>query len=359
MVDTKKIIQRNKFWAGILLAQIILFYAISKSDFLIKLHQIFFETQMEFHQYIFSWIPFSFGDIFYLFLGGYLVYIIQLSFRKTKIAIRKALVLLNIFYFVYQLFWGLLYFQPPIIRNLEKTNPTIEELKQLTTQFVNRCNQDRTQVKDDRNGNFTIENIEKIKTELVNSSKVPYFQNLKKSKAISIKKSLFSDAMDYTGILGYYNPFTAEAQYNKNIPAIGLPFTLAHENAHQKGIAREEEASFFAYLEGKNAKNINLKYSTDYFALKSLMIYLSDKDSLFVKQIFADFSAGLKKDFLAEKEFYEKHNGIGNTILSTTNDWFLKSNQQDGEVNYSYFTVLLIRHEIKELRFTTQFQKHK
>jgi Zn-dependent peptidase ImmA (M78 family) len=70
--------------------------------------------------------------------------------------------------------------------------------------------------------------------------------------------------MNKTGILGYYNPFTAESQYNPNIPATQLPFTLAHEMSHQLGYAREQEASFIAYLYSKKQimriYNIALSY---------------------------------------------------------------------------------------------------
>ena len=165
--------------------------------------------------------------------------------------------------------------------------------------------------------------------------------------------------MNYTGILGYYNPFTAEAQYNKNIPSTQLPFTMAHETAHQIGVAREEEANFVGFLLGKNSTNEELKFSTHYFVLKNLLNYISDKDPEFVKNILDNFSDALKRDLEAERKFYTEYTGATSVFFETTNDLFLKSNQQDGSINYSYFIELLLRYEKKELRFTTQFQKHK
>ena len=237
----------------------------------------------------------------------------------------------------------------------------MEETKALTISYLEKCNIERENVKEDKNGIFQIQNIPSIEGNIL-------LQQNKLDKTLicttpvyikSIKPSLFSFVMNYTGILGYYNPFTAEAQYNKNMPDTQLPFTMAHESAHQLGIAREEEANFVGFLIGKNTGNKELRYSTNYFVLKNLLHYLSDKDPEFVKYILNKFSNAVKRDLQAERNFYKKYMGTTSDFFETTNDLFLKSNQQDGSINYSYFIELLLRYEKKELRFTTQFQKHK
>ena len=52
----------------------------------------------------------------------------------------------------------------------------------------------------------------------------------------------------YSGFLGYYNPFTGEAQVNITAPHFVIPFTACHEMAHQLGYGSESEASFIGYL---------------------------------------------------------------------------------------------------------------
>ena len=151
--------------------------------------------------------------------------------------------------------------------------------------------------------------------------------------------------MSYTGILGYYNPFTAEAQYNAELPATYLPFTFAHESAHQLGYAREQEANFIAYLVGKNSGNKELNYSTSYFVLKSLLNSLAEKNPEFVAQIINEYSPAMKRDRNAEKKFVQEHKGLLDTFFGFTNDLFLKTNQQDGSVTYSYFVDLMVRYE--------------
>lgn len=58
------------------------------------------------------------------------------------------------------------------------------------------------------------------------------------------KRMLFSELMSITGFTGVYFPFTSETNLNINAPACLLPSTIAHELAHQKNIAAEQEANF-------------------------------------------------------------------------------------------------------------------
>ena len=153
--------------------------------------------------------------------------------------------------------------------------------------------------------------------------------------------------MSYTGILGYYNPFTAEAQYNSELPASYIPFTLAHESSHQLGYAREQEANFVGFLIGKDSFNADLRYSTNLFALKSLLRYIQSEDPKFVEKILENYSESMKRDAIAEKLFNEKHAGLLDQFFAVTNNLFLKSNQQEGSITYSYFTELLIKYERK------------
>jgi hypothetical protein len=53
----------------------------------------------------------------------------------------------------------------------------------------------------------------------------------------------------------------------------------------------------------------------------------------------------MKRDRNAEKLFIEKHAGLLDIFFGFTNDLFLKSNQQEGSVTYSYFIDLLLRYE--------------
>lgn len=298
---------------------------------------------------LFSQVPFSVGDVFYIALGIVLLYfILKISNKKSrKIFLLRLLIVVNILYFTYQLFWGMLYFQKPLIENLPKGAITLAETKALTLKYLVLCKESRQLVKEDKNGVFMMTDLKKMKNDILQNQKnLQTLEGHKKGENINaFKPSLFEGVISYSGILGYYNPFTAEAQYNAELPSTYLPFTLAHESMHQLGFAREQEANFTAYLIGKNATNLELKYSTEYFVLKSLLNSLSEKNPEFVKLVIQNYSPEMKRDRSADKAFANKHKGILDMIFEYTNDLFLKSNQQEGSVTYSYFVDLLIRYE--------------
>lgn len=347
-VVTKNIYKRRRFWAGILLAQFVLFYICSKIPVIISLNESFFELQKKAHQSLFSWISISIGDVLYVISGCVLLYFLISFFfkRKRNKTSFQLLVVINFIYFIYQLFWGLLYFQKPLIYSLSKEKPTIEETQKLTLHFLELCKKSRTFVNENKDGVFILTNLSEIENEiLTRQNQLPSFITKKGSKVNTIKPSLFKGIMSYSGILGYYNPFTAEAQYNSELPSTYIPFTLAHETAHQMGFAREQEANFVGYLAGKNSDNADLKYSTEYFALKSLLKSLVEKNPEFVKQILENYSPEMKRDREFEIHFAKKHEGVLDAFFGFTNNLFLKSNQQEGAVTYSYFVDLLVRHE--------------
>ncbi|CAD7802260.1 hypothetical protein CHRY9390_00902 [Chryseobacterium aquaeductus] len=316
---------------------------------MITAFESFFEIQKKIHQLLFSWIPFSVGDLLYLLLGTYLFYLITKCFKKRsrQQSILKALILINILYFTYQIFWGMLYFQTPIIARLPEKEITLKERKKLALRYLEKCKQTRMFVTEDQHGIFIIADIKSIESEILHQqTKLPTIISDKKVSSInSFKSSLFKNVMSFTGILGYYNPFTAEAQYNCELPSSYLPFTVAHESAHQLGFAREQEANFIGYLVGVDSPNIELRYSTEYFTLKTLLNSMVYEDEQFVEYILKNYSDGMKRDRAFEKKFVLKHQGLLNDFFGITNNLFLKSNQQEGSVTYSYFIDLLVRYE--------------
>lgn len=348
-MDIKTFLSKKRFWATILVVQFLLFFILSKSETAILFFARFFEFQKSFHQKLFSWIPFSFGDLVYIILGFFLFINIIFLLKKSKRnkALKNIIVAVNVFYFLYQIFWGMLYFQKPLLFKLPKEEPTIEEAKASAIKYLEICKTDRKKVNENKKGIFLLKDQQNIKDEILNQqNKLSKFINEKSETSVnSIKPSLFNGVMSFSGILGYYNPFTAEAQYNKELPSSYIPFTLAHESSHQLGYAREQEANFIGYLIGINSDNIDLKYSTEYFVLKSLLNSLVESNPEFVKQILNNYSVEMKRDRQFEHEFIAKHSGFLDAFFGITNNLFLKSNQQDGSITYSYFVDLLIRYE--------------
>ncbi|WP_317126844.1 DUF3810 domain-containing protein [Chryseobacterium lactis] len=317
---------------------------------MISFFENFFEFQKGFHQILFSWIPFSVGDLLYFILGGFIVYLFISLFNKKRRngSLLKMLIMVNIFYFVYQIFWGMMYFQTPIIKKLSsQEKPETEKAKKLALRYLEKCKLTRESVHEDQKGVFMITDLKSIQQEILQQqAKLPhYISDKTTTQILAIKPSLFKNVMSFTGILGYYNPFTAEAQYNSELPSIFIPFTTAHESSHQLGFAREQEANFVGYLIGINSSNTDLRYSTEYFTLKSLLRFIVEEDPEFVKSVLTNYSSAMKRDRIYEKKFAFTHQGWLDDFFGYTNNLFLKSNQQEGSVTYSYFIDLLLNYE--------------
>lgn len=350
VININKIYTKKRFWAGLLLAQFLLFFVFSKSAFMISFFENLFEIQKKTHQLIFSWIPFSLGDILYILLGIFILYSFIKLFKKRERnqTIIRFFITVNIMYFCYQIFWGMLYFQNPVLQKLSsQKEPDINKAKMLALKYLEKCKVSRKMVKEDQNGVFVISDLNAIQTEILRRQKtIPQFITTKKAPEInSFKPSLFKNVMSFTGILGYYNPFTAEAQYNSQLPFTSMPFTMAHESSHQLGFAREQEANFVGYLIGSTSTNTELRYSTEYFTLRSLLTFIIESDPKFVQSVLNNYSEGMKRDRAFEKAFILEHQSWLNDFFGFTNNLFLKSNQQEGSVTYSYFIDLLLNYE--------------
>ena len=69
------------------------------------------------------------------------------------------------------------------------------------------------------------------------------------------KRMFFSKVMSAMNFTGVYFAFTGESNINVDAPACLIPSTIAHELAHQRGIASEQECNFLAVLASTTSGN--------------------------------------------------------------------------------------------------------
>ena len=75
------------------------------------------------------------------------------------------------------------------------------------------------------------------------------------------KPLYFSDFVSQQYMLGYYYPFSMEANYNKVAYVTNLPVTMCHELAHLKGYIQEDEANFIGFLACISSDDLLFQYS--------------------------------------------------------------------------------------------------
>lgn len=156
-------------------------------------------------------------------------------------------------------------------------------------------------------------------------------------------------------IMGYYFPFSMEANYNDRMYITNMPVTMCHELSHLKGFILENEANFIGYLACVGSEDPFFNYS----AYLSVISYL-DRD--FYKAIGKDnriyFSHPIiseqvlaDKKFLTEEEWEEvEETAILDTeTVKKASDAFLESNLtmngvSDGKISYSRVVDLLLQY---------------
>jgi len=149
-----------------------------------------------------------------------------------------------------------------------------------------------------------------------------------------VKPVALSNLMTYTHISGVYTFFTGEANVNVNYPDFIIPFTIAHEMAHQRGIAREDEANFVAFLVCVNSGDPYIRYSGYINVLNEVTPALYSAD----KQLYKDFRNNYYGEKIADEMsaysvFFEKYRkSPAAKVVTKTNNAFLSSQKVDSGV---------------------------
>lgn len=167
------------------------------------------------------------------------------------------------------------------------------------------------------------------------------------------KKLAWSDFYSQQYIMGYYFPFSMEANYNRRMYLTNMPVTMCHELSHLKGFILEDEANFIGYLASVSSEDLLFRYS----ALLGVIGYL-DRD--LVRAVGRDSEeyqshvpiselVASDKLFLTEEAWQQvEENAILDTqTVSEAADTFLNTTLtlngvSDGTISYSRVVDLLL-----------------
>ncbi|MFP4697529.1 MAG: DUF3810 domain-containing protein [Eubacteriales bacterium] len=259
---------------------------------------------------------------------------------------------LSVLYLLFMIMWGFNYNRLDFkqIANLPNEKATKEDLIGLCEELIYKANTLREQVQEDANGVATLSNGYRDVFERANKG---YKEASKVYPELSgiygrPKPILLSNKLSYTGITGIYIPYTGEANVNVNIPVYKIPSTAAHEMAHQRGFAREDEANYIAYLTTSMHPDIDFKYSGTMLALAYSMNTLYDVDYDTYKVLRSKYSDGVIRDLRYSYEFWLEYEGEVKEIAKEVNDTYLKSNgQEEGTLSYGRMVELLLAEYIQ------------
>lgn len=75
------------------------------------------------------------------------------------------------------------------------------------------------------------------------------------------KRFTFSGFFSQQHMMGYYFPFSMEANYNDVMYTANIPATVCHELSHVKGFIYEDDANFISYLACTSSEDAFFRYS--------------------------------------------------------------------------------------------------
>ncbi|MBR6806963.1 MAG: DUF3810 domain-containing protein [Clostridia bacterium] len=161
-----------------------------------------------------------------------------------------------------------------------------------------------------------------------------------------VKRLAISPLMTYTHVSGIYTFFTGEANLNTNYPEYVNVFTIAHEMAHQRGIARENEANFIAYLICTESDDVYMQYSgyLNMFEYLDEALYkvlsVEERNKLYEK-----LDPRIYNDIVSYIKFFEKYSdSTASHVTGTVNNIYLQSQGTPGLQSYGMVVDLAVEH---------------
>jgi hypothetical protein len=162
------------------------------------------------------------------------------------------------------------------------------------------------------------------------------------------KPVYLSGVMSRLGVSGIYSPFTGEPNYNALQPDCDLPFAIAHEMAHQRGYAREDEANFIAFLVCAKSSNPYVRYSGYLNALRVLGILVRVAPESF-REVVAALGEGPRADLKARAQFWARYSGRLAQFGQSVNNVYLRVNGvRAGIRNYNEASALIVGYYLKQ-----------
>jgi Protein of unknown function (DUF3810) len=305
-------------------------------------------------RYLFGWIPFSTGDLFYaVLILAILIKIIRVLKAVFKRKVNRYFLLNGLkqisFFFLlayifFNLLWGLNYNRLGIAKqlHLELKKYSLEELDTLTSVLQKRINEYVLLAGPQQRDSFYKKNNlfrESYEAYQDVSAQYPFLSYHPES----IKPSIFSYIGNVLGFQGYYNPFSGEAQVNTTVPVFTQPFIACHEIGHQLGYGKENEANFAGFLACRSHRSPSFRYSVYFDMFHYTINELYGRDSVMARHYLDSLNPLVKKDFKELRDFFDKYENPVEPVITWLYGNYLKANRQPaGRQTYNQVVAFLI-----------------
>ncbi len=302
-----------------------------------------------------AWLPFSFAELLLLLIPVLLILLIAIAVKRYADSWHNCFVFMGIIFSIIAMVWVLFVFNfaagysaKPLEEKLELPREEVSAQELYGTAEVLRRE---------------IDSLAKEVTFLEDgSSLMPYSYAEMNDKLMdayerfcqkydvcddyssSVKPIMLSEPMTYTHITGVYTFFTGEANINVNFPDYTVPFTAAHELAHQRGIAREEEANFVAFLVCRESDDPYIRYSGFLSVYEYVISSLYGASGELYTETYRKLPGEVIEERNAYHAFFDKYreNVVADVSESTNNSFLISQGNPAGTRSYNLVVDLAV-----------------
>ena len=301
-----------------------------------------------------GWIPFSLAE--FLILGIPVIAVVIFYFgariakKSWRYVIRYILGLLSVvcyFYISFVFTYGIGYVTTPAedVLGFDRQDVSVVELRNTALVLAFEIN-DLVPMVDFAYGGssympYTLDEMsEKLCEAYETFCEKAYYVNTFKSR---VKPVAMSEALTYTHLAGIYSYMTGESNLNVHFPDFTLPFTAAHEMAHQRGFAREDEANFVAFLVCMESDDPYIRYCG------AMGVYVYVVNALYQADpnVYYEVSGALHPSAHGENNaysaFFKKYEDApAATVTDKINDAYLQIQGTPGTKSYGMVVDLVV-----------------
>lgn len=281
-----------------------------------------------------------------------LLWLIRTLLSKNKPGVKRLVtggvtffMLFLLIFGLFCLWWGVFYYSDSFIQKsgLERRDVSTSELATVTEHFIYIANSYVNKVSRNEDGVMIADT-----DALLDASAHLYdvaervFPCLE-GPPLRAKAVHFSRILSHVNYTGFFFPYTAEANINIDPPACLLPSTIAHELAHQRGVAGEDEANFVAVFASLESGEAEYVYSAALLAYIHLgnALYGADRDAW--AKMAGRLSDTAWKDLLDNNEYWDRFEGKAAEVSEQVYESYLQIYGDDrGMKSYGACVDLLV-----------------
>jgi hypothetical protein len=314
------------------------------------------------HAVLTGWIPFSVAETALDLVLGALVWYAAtggrwralrafwarhgLGRRLARLG-RRLLVATGALYLTFLASWGLNYQRPPLARLAGLGHPggTPAELSALSSELLVTADTLRPGLAEDARGVMRLPAGRRAALDAAHEGlqRAAARLRLLDGPRVRPKPAFFSPVLSRLGIAGIFMPYTGEAHVNTTLPDVDVPFAASHELAHQRGLAREDEANYAAAMACREHPAPEFRYSGALLSSAYVQAALASVDRPAAIALEGTRSAAAQRDLRALAEWSRRYRSRLTDVSHRVNDTYLRSQGQElGVRSYGAMVDLLL-----------------